>query len=89
MTGLTKSLSLDGRAYGIACGQIDIGNAATEMTARMREGIVQANGELAAEPVMDAADVARTVRHMAELPLEANVQFVTVMATGMPYIGRG
>ncbi|MFI9585680.1 SDR family oxidoreductase [Streptomyces sp. NPDC052236] len=89
MTGLTKSLSLDGRAYGIACGQIDIGNAATEMTARMRTGILQANGELAAEPVMDAGDVARTVRHMAELPLEANVQFVTVMATGMPYIGRG
>ncbi|WP_030257033.1 SDR family oxidoreductase [Streptomyces violens] len=89
MTGLTKSLSLDGRPYNIACGQIDIGNAATEMTGRMQTGILQANGELAVEPVMDAADVARTVLHMAALPLEANVQFATVMATGMPYIGRG
>ncbi|WP_240139594.1 SDR family oxidoreductase [Streptomyces sp. MUM 178J] len=89
LTGLTKSLSLDGRAHSIACGQIDIGNAATEMTAAMQTGVLQANGELAAEPVMDAADVARTVRHMAELPLEANVQFATVMATNMPYIGRG
>ncbi|MEV4949824.1 SDR family oxidoreductase [Streptomyces sp. NPDC053755] len=89
MTGLTKSLSLDGRPYRIACGQIDIGNAATEMTARMQTGILQADGELAAEPVMDAADVAATVVHMAGLPLEANVQFATVMATTMPYIGRG
>ncbi|MCJ0867948.1 SDR family oxidoreductase [Streptomyces sp. AP-93] len=89
MTGLTKSLSLDGRPYGIACGQIDIGNAATEMTERMQTGIMQANGQLAVEPVMDAADVARTVLHMAELPLGANVQFATVMATAMPYIGRG
>ncbi|MFI9061718.1 SDR family oxidoreductase [Streptomyces sp. NPDC053429] len=89
MTGLTKSLSLDGRPYRIACGQIDIGNAATEMTERMQSGILQANGQLAVEPVMDAADVARTVVHMAELPLEANVQFATVMATAMPYIGRG
>ncbi|MFJ5707033.1 SDR family oxidoreductase [Streptomyces sp. NPDC093105] len=89
MTGLTRSLSLEGRPYRIACGQIDIGNAATEMTARMRTGILQANGELAAEPVMDAADVAATVVHMAALPLEANVQFATVMATAMPYIGRG
>ncbi|MFJ7265659.1 SDR family oxidoreductase [Streptomyces sp. NPDC099050] len=89
MTGLTKSLSLDGRPYGIACGQIDIGNAATEMTERMQTGITQANGQLAVEPVMDAADVARTVLHMAELPLGANVQFATVMATAMPYIGRG
>ncbi|MER7398449.1 SDR family oxidoreductase [Streptomyces sp. NPDC000151] len=89
MTGLTKSLSLDGRPYNIACGQLDIGNAATEMTGRMQTGILQANGELAVEPVMDAADVARTVLHMAALPLEANVQFATVMATGMPYIGRG
>nr|WSW59451.1 SDR family oxidoreductase [Streptomyces sp. NBC_00998] len=89
MTGLTKSLSLDGRPYHIACGQIDIGNAATEMTERMQTGILQANGQLAVEPVMDAADVARTVLHMAELPLEANVQFATVMATTMPYIGRG
>ncbi|MFJ3923916.1 SDR family oxidoreductase [Streptomyces sp. NPDC090022] len=89
MTGLTKSLSLDGRPYRIACGQIDIGNAATEMTERMQTGILQPNGQLAVEPVMDAADVARTVLHMAELPLEANVQFATVMATTMPYIGRG
>ncbi|MEV7541907.1 SDR family oxidoreductase [Streptomyces sp. NPDC089915] len=89
MTGLTKSLSLDGRPHRIACGQIDIGNAATDMTARMQTGILQANGQLAVEPVMDAADVARTVLHMAELPLEANVQFATVMATAMPYIGRG
>ncbi|MCT4352961.1 SDR family oxidoreductase [Streptomyces sp. Je 1-79] len=89
MTGMTKSLSLDGRPYRIACGQIDIGNAATEMTARMQSGILQANGELAAEPVMDAADVAATVVHMAGLPLEANVQFATVMASAMPYIGRG
>ncbi|MET8409731.1 SDR family oxidoreductase [Streptomyces sp. NPDC005195] len=89
VTGLTKSLSLDGRAYRIACGQIDIGNAATDMTSGMRTGTPQANGELAVEPVMDAADVARTVRHMAELPLEANVQFATVMATAMPYVGRG
>lgn len=89
MTGLTKSLSLDGRPYRIACGQIDIGNAATEMTERMRTGTLQANGELAVEPVMAASDVARTVVHMAELPLEANVQFTTVMATGMPYVGRG
>ncbi|MFB9394031.1 SDR family oxidoreductase [Streptomyces coeruleoprunus] len=89
MTGLTKSLSLEGRPYRIACGQIDIGNAATEMTERMQAGILQANGTLAPEPVMDAADVARTVVHMASLPLEANVQFATVMATTMPYIGRG
>ncbi|QFZ76692.1 SDR family NAD(P)-dependent oxidoreductase [Streptomyces fagopyri] len=89
VTGLTKSLSLDGRAYRIACGQIDIGNAETDMTSGMRTGTPQANGDLAVEPVMDAADVARTVRHMAELPLEANVQFATVMATAMPYVGRG
>ncbi|MFE6099001.1 SDR family oxidoreductase [Streptomyces laurentii] len=89
LTGLTKSLSLDGRPYRIACGQIDIGNAATDMTARMAAGVLQANGETAAEPLMDAADVAATVVHMAGLPLEANVQFATVMATTMPYIGRG
>ncbi|MFF0158166.1 SDR family oxidoreductase [Streptomyces sp. NPDC005263] len=89
LTGLTKSLSLDGRPYRIAVGQIDIGNAATEMTARMPAGALQANGEVVPEPVMDVADVARTVRHMAELPLEANVQFATVMATAMPYVGRG
>ena len=89
MTGLTKSLSLDGRPYGIACGQIDVGNAATDMTDRMRSGILQPNGTTMPEPVMSADDVARTVLHMAELPLEANVQFATVMATSMPYIGRG
>ncbi|MFJ3755656.1 MULTISPECIES: SDR family oxidoreductase [unclassified Streptomyces] len=89
LTGLTKSLSLDGRPYGIAVGQIDIGNAATDMTAAMQAGVLQANGEVAPEPVMDVADVARTVRHMAELPLEANVQFATVLATTMPYVGRG
>ncbi|GAB2840914.1 SDR family oxidoreductase [Streptomyces deserti] len=89
LTGLTKSLSLDGRPYRIAVGQIDIGNAATDMTARMQKGVLQANGEVAPEPVMDVADVARTVRHMAELPLEANVQFATVLATTMPYVGRG
>ncbi|MGD9485657.1 SDR family oxidoreductase [Streptomyces sp. TRM70308] len=89
VTGLTKSLSLDGRPHRIACGQIDVGNAATEMTARMRTGTLQADGSTAVEPVMDTADVARTVLHMAELPLEANVQFATVLATGMPYVGRG
>ncbi|MCQ4084715.1 SDR family oxidoreductase [Streptomyces sp. RB6PN25] len=89
MTGMTRSLSLDGRPYRIACGQIDIGNAATDMTARMRAGIQQPNGTILAEPVMDVADVARTVLHMASLPLEANVQFATVIATTMPYIGRG
>ncbi|MEU9879685.1 SDR family oxidoreductase [Streptomyces phaeochromogenes] len=89
LTGLTKSLSLDGRPYRIACGQIDIGNAATDMTERMQTGALQANGEMAPEPVMDVADVARTVRHMAALPLEANVQFATVLATAMPYVGRG
>ncbi|MFD7579812.1 SDR family oxidoreductase [Kitasatospora sp. NPDC059811] len=89
VTGLTKSLSLDGRPYRIACGQIDIGNAATDMTAAMSTGVRQADGRLAVEPTMDVADVARTVRHMAELPLEANVQFATVMATAMPYVGRG
>ncbi|MEU2222304.1 SDR family oxidoreductase [Streptomyces sp. NPDC018347] len=89
LTGLTKSLSLDGRPYRIAVGQLDIGNAATDMTERMRAGALQANGEVTPEPVMDVADVARTVRHMAELPLEANVQFATVLATTMPYIGRG
>ncbi|WP_405612549.1 SDR family oxidoreductase [Streptomyces sp. NBC_00076] len=89
LTGLTKSLSLDGRPYNIAVGQIDIGNAATDMTERMGTGALQANGEVVPEPVMEVADVARTVRHMAELPLEANVQFATVLATAMPYVGRG
>ncbi|MDP1615891.1 SDR family oxidoreductase [Phenylobacterium sp.] len=89
VTGLTKSTSLDGRAYGIACGQIDIGNAATEMTAAIAKGVPQADGRLAPEPVMDVAAVAEAVVFMAGLPLEANVQFMTVMATDMPFIGRG
>ena len=89
ITGLTKSTSLDGRAYDIACGQIDIGNAATDMTARMAEGVPQANGTRMVEPRMDVDDVARAVVYMASLPLESNVQFMTVMATKMPLIGRG
>ncbi|MHA6345439.1 SDR family oxidoreductase [Roseivivax sp. CAU 1761] len=89
MTGLTRSLSLDGRAFGIACGQIDIGNALTDMAEAMTKGVPQADGSIKVEPVMDVAHVARTVLHMASLPPEANVQFVTVMATAMPYIGRG
>jgi NAD(P)-dependent dehydrogenase (short-subunit alcohol dehydrogenase family) len=89
ITGLTKSLSLDGRKYNIACGQIDIGNALTEMTARMTEGIQQADGHIDVEPTMDVEDVARAVVFMANLPMESNVQFMTVMATKMPYIGRG
>jgi len=89
ITGLTKSISLDGRAYGVACGQIDIGNAATEMTARMAAGIPQANGEILAEPTFDAAHVASAVLYMASLPLDANVQFMTITATTMPFIGRG
>ncbi len=89
VTGLTRSGSLDGRKYDIAVGQIDIGNAATDMTERMKSGMPQANGEVAPEPTMDVEIVARTVVHMASLPLDANVQFVTVMATKMPFIGRG
>jgi NAD(P)-dependent dehydrogenase (short-subunit alcohol dehydrogenase family) len=89
ITGLTKSTSLDGRAYDIACGQIDIGNAATEMTARMADGVRQANGTLMVEPRMDVNHVAKAVVYMASLPLESNVQFMTVMATKMPLIGRG
>ena len=89
ITGLTRSTSLDGRKYDIACGQIDIGNAATEMTARMAEGVPQANGEIAVEPVMDAENVARALLCMASLPLDANVQTLTVMATKMPFVGRG
>jgi NAD(P)-dependent dehydrogenase (short-subunit alcohol dehydrogenase family) len=89
ITGLTKSTALDGRQYDIACGQIDIGNAATEMTASMQNGVMQANGSVAAEPTMDAEHVARAVVYMASLPLDANVQFITVMATKMPFIGRG
>ncbi len=89
ITGLTKSISLDGRKYDIACGQIDIGNAATEMTERMTEGVAQADGRKAPEPRMDVKLVADAVLYMANLPLEANVQFMTVMATKMPFIGRG
>ncbi len=89
VTGLTKVTSLDGRKYDIACGQIDIGNASTEMTERMKKGVPQANGTVAVEPTMDLADVARAVVYMASLPLDANVQFMTVMATKMPFIGRG
>jgi NAD(P)-dependent dehydrogenase (short-subunit alcohol dehydrogenase family) len=89
MTGLTRSTSLDGRKYDIACGQIDIGNAGTELTERMKKGVPQANGTIAVEPTMDARDVARALVYMASLPLDANVEFMTVMATKMPYIGRG
>ena len=89
MTGLTKSLSLDGRAFDIACGQIDIGNAATEMTRQMSRGVPQADGSLAVEPVFDARHVAEAVLYMASLPLDANVQFLTITATTMPFIGRG
>ena len=89
ITGLTKATSLDGRPFDIACGQIDIGNARTEMVGLMIEGTLQADGSVASEPTIDVEHVARTVAHMASLPLEANVQFVTVMATKMPFIGRG
>jgi NAD(P)-dependent dehydrogenase (short-subunit alcohol dehydrogenase family) len=89
MTGLTKATALDGRKYDIACGQIDIGNAATEMTARMKRGVPQASGVLEVEPTFDAEQVARAVVYMASLPLEANVLFITVMATKMPFVGRG
>jgi NAD(P)-dependent dehydrogenase (short-subunit alcohol dehydrogenase family) len=89
ITGLTRSISLDGRPYNIACGQIDIGNAATDMVSQMSAGVPQADGSVAAEAVMDVAHVASSVLHMAQLPLDANVQFMTVMATTMPFIGRG
>jgi NAD(P)-dependent dehydrogenase (short-subunit alcohol dehydrogenase family) len=89
ITGLTKSTSLDGRRYDIACGQIDIGNAATEMSAKMARGVPQANGEVAPEPLMDLSNVARAVVYMASLPLDANVLFLTVMASKMPFVGRG
>jgi NAD(P)-dependent dehydrogenase (short-subunit alcohol dehydrogenase family) len=89
MTGLTKSISLDGRAFGIACGQIDIGNAATDLTERFSHGVPQANGTVAPEPVFDARHVAEAVLYMASLPLDANVQFLTITATTMPFIGRG
>jgi NAD(P)-dependent dehydrogenase (short-subunit alcohol dehydrogenase family) len=89
ITGLTKATSLDGRKYNIACGQIDIGNAATEMTGNMSKGVPQANGTRAVEPTIDPKDVARAVVYMASLPLEANVQFMLIMASAMPLIGRG
>ena len=89
VTGLTKSAALDGRKYDIACGQIDIGNAHTEMAARMASGVPQANGSIAVEPLMDVAHVASAIAYMASLPLDANVQFMTVMATKMPFVGRG
>jgi NAD(P)-dependent dehydrogenase (short-subunit alcohol dehydrogenase family) len=89
ITGLTKSTSLDGRKYDIACGQVDVGNAATEMTARMAKGVPQANGTVEVEPTMNVENVARAVVYMASLPLDANVQFLTVMATKMPFVGRG
>jgi NAD(P)-dependent dehydrogenase (short-subunit alcohol dehydrogenase family) len=89
LTGLTKSTALDGRKYDIACGQIDIGNAATEMTVRMQQGVPQADGELAVEPTIDVEHVARAILYTASLPLDANVLFMTVMATKMPFVGRG
>ena len=89
ITGLTKSTSLDGRKYDIACGQIDIGNALTEMAARMAKGVPQADGSIKVEPLMDVNHVADAVLHMANLPLETNVQFLTIMATKMPFVGRG
>ena len=89
MTGLTRSTALDGRKYGIACGQIDVGNAATEMTQRISQGVAQADGSIASEATMAVENVARAVVYMASLPLDANVQFMTVMATRMPFIGRG
>jgi NAD(P)-dependent dehydrogenase (short-subunit alcohol dehydrogenase family) len=89
ITGLTKATSLDGRKYDIACGQIDVGNAATDMTETMEKGILQPNGSVMVEPTMDADHVAQAVLYMASLPLDANVQFMTVMATKMPFIGRG
>ena len=89
ITGLTKSTSLDGRAFNIACGQIDIGNAATDMTERMTRGVPQPNGEMMVEPRMEVEHVANAIVHMAALPLESNVQFMTIMATKMPFVGRG
>lgn len=89
VTGLTRTLSLDGRRFNIACGQIDIGNALTEMAAPMTRGVPQADGSIRAEPTMDVGDVAASVLYMANLPLASNVQFMTVMATAMPFIGRG
>jgi NAD(P)-dependent dehydrogenase (short-subunit alcohol dehydrogenase family) len=89
ITGLTKTTSLDGRKYDIACGQIDVGNAETPLTERMKKGVPQAHGAIAVEPTMDVEHVANAVVYMASLPLDANVQFLTVMATKMPFVGRG
>ena len=89
VTGLTKCISLDGRKYDIACGQIDVGNAMTELAARMSKGVKQANGEVAIEAMMDVKEVANAVVHMADLPLATNIQFITIMATKMPFVGRG
>jgi len=89
VTGLTKCISLDGRKYDIACGQIDVGNAMTELASRMSKGVKQANGEIAVEAMMDVKEVANAVVHMASLPLSTNVQFITIMATKMPFVGRG
>jgi NAD(P)-dependent dehydrogenase (short-subunit alcohol dehydrogenase family) len=89
ITGLTKSVSLDGRPYDIVCGQIDIGNAETEMAERMARGVPQANGTIAVEPLMNVEHVADAVLNMANLPLSANVQFMTIMASKMPFVGRG
>jgi NAD(P)-dependent dehydrogenase (short-subunit alcohol dehydrogenase family) len=89
ITGLTKSTALDGRPFDIACGQIDIGNAATDMAEKQARGVIQANGTLAVEPLIDTAEVARAVVYMASLPLDANVLFMTLMATKMPFVGRG
>ena len=89
ITGLTKSTSLDGRAYDIACGQIDIGNAVTEMTERMTKGVPQPNGDMMVEPRMDVEHVAQAIVQMSNLPLESNIQFLTIMATKMPFLGRG
>jgi NADP-dependent 3-hydroxy acid dehydrogenase YdfG len=89
ITGLTRCISLDGRKHGIACGQIDIGNALTEMARRMTEGVAQANGSVEIEPTMDVNDVASAVVYMASLSLDTNVQFMTIMATKMPFVGRG
>ena len=89
MTGLTRSISLDGRRYNIACSQIDIGNALTALTQRMESGVPQAHGAVEVEPTFDVEHVAESILFMANLPLDANVQFMTIMATRMPYIGRG
>ncbi|MCX5825618.1 MAG: SDR family NAD(P)-dependent oxidoreductase [Deltaproteobacteria bacterium] len=89
VTGLTRSISLDGRKYDIACGQIDVGNALTERSARIATGVKQANGEMAPEPMMDVQHIADAIVHMASLPIDVNVQFMTIMATKMPFIGRG